>query len=236
MKERMKVIGLIGGMSWESSKMYYEFVNERVKELAGGAHSCKSIMISVDFAEIEKLTFENKWDEIADMMAECARQLERAGADIILLCTNTIHLVSDAIVHAVGIPFLHIAKATGEAVKRQQLRKVGLLGTKFTMEKDFYTRILEEQYNLEVVIPQDLDRQIIHDIIYKELVAGQFLEASREKCKMIIEDLQKEGIEGVILGCTELPILISETDVDIPTFDTSRIHAHEAVEWALTVK
>lgn len=229
----MKVIGLIGGMSWESSKMYYEFINKKIKEIVGGSHSCKSIMVSVDLGDIEKFTFENKWDQIGDMMATSAKQLENAGADIILLCTNTIHMVSDAIVREVDIPFLHIAEATGEEIKNKQLKKVGLLGTKFTMEKDFYTRVLEQKYNVEVVIPPDSERQIVHDIIYSELVRGVFTETSKEKCKQIIRNLEKEGAEGVILGCTELPLLISDIDVPIPTFDTGKIHAHKAVEWAI---
>ncbi|MEM1134852.1 MAG: aspartate/glutamate racemase family protein [Bacteroidota bacterium] len=233
MKKQMKVIGLIGGMSWESSKMYYELLNRRVKELLGGAHSCRSIMVSVDFAEIERLTFENKWAEIGNMMATCAKQLEEGGADVILLCTNTIHLVSDAIVQNANIPFLHIAKATGEAIKRNRLRKVALLGTKFTMEKYFYTKVLKEKYDIEVLIPSNEERQIIHDIIYKELVLGQFKESSKEQCKEIIKKLQYRGAEGIILGCTELPLLVSDADTSIPLFDTGKIHAYKAVDWAL---
>ncbi|TRX59933.1 aspartate/glutamate racemase family protein [Fulvivirga sp. M361] len=229
----MKTIGLIGGMSWESSKVYYKLINERVKELLGGTHSCKSIMISVDFNEIERLTFENKWDEIGEMMAACAQQLEQAGADIILLCTNTIHMVSDAITQSVTIPFLHIAEATGQEISSQKLKKVALLGTKFTMEKDFYTGILKKRYGLEVVIPREEDRQIVHDLIYNELVLGKFTTASKEKCKRIIGQLVIEGAEGVILGCTELPLLIPSQELDVPSFDTSKIHAYKGVEWAL---
>ena len=230
----MKTIGLIGGMSWESSKLYYELINRRIKEKLGGSHSAKSLMISVDFGEIEKLTFEGKWNEIGDMMADCAKQLELGGADIILLCTNTIHLVSNRITEDVKIPFLHIAEATGDAIKHLGLKKIGLLGTKFTMEKDFYTKVLTDQYGLEVIIPSDSDRQIVHDIIYNELVIGEFNDSSREKCKEIINKLEIEGAEGIILGCTELPLLISTNDVNIVTFDTTKIHAFKAVDWVLS--
>ncbi|MEP1095168.1 MAG: aspartate/glutamate racemase family protein [Cyclobacteriaceae bacterium] len=229
----MKTIGMIGGMSWESSKFYYEFVNTRVKEVLGGSHSAKCIMVSVDFAKIEELTFAGKWDEMGEMMADCARQLERGGAEIIILCTNTIHLVSDYIVQATKIPFLHIATATGEAITNQQLKKVALLGTRFTMEKDFYTKMLTEKYGLEVLIPKENERQIVHDIIYNELVLGQFKDSSKDQCLAIIKRLQKEGAEGIIMGCTELPILIPDTEVGIPTFDTGKVHAHAAVDWSL---
>jgi len=231
--DKMKTIGLIGGMSWESSKMYYEYVNKGVKSELGGSHSAKSIMSSVDFDEIEKLTFENDWGKIGDLMALHATKLEMAGADMILLCTNTIHLVSAAITSAVEIPFLHIANATGEALKKANVRKVGLLGTRFTMERDFYTKILKESYHLEVITPGREERQVLHDIIYNELVKGEFKETSKQAILQIIKDLEKEGIEGIILGCTELPLLISPGDVSVPTFNTTAIHAQEAVKWAL---
>lgn len=229
----MKTIGMIGGMSWESSKFYYEFVNTRVKEVLGGSHSAKCIMVSVDFAKIEELTFAGKWDEMGEMMADCARQLERGGADIIILCTNTIHLVSDYITNATKIPFLHIAEATGKAITSLQMKKVALLGTRFTMEKDFYTKMLTKKFGLDVVIPEEDERQIIHDIIYKELVLGQFKDSSKEQCLAIIQRLQSEGTEGIIMGCTELPILIPDSEVAIPTFNTGKIHAHAAVDWAV---
>lgn len=229
----MKTIGLIGGMSWESSKVYYEYLNQIIKNKLGGSHSAKSIMTSVDFAEIEKLTFENNWNKIGDLMANHAVKLEKAGADMVVLCTNTIHLVSNRITDSVGIPFLHIADATGEAIQTKKLKKIGLLGTKFTMEKDFYTKILEDNYNLEVMIPAEDERQIIHDIIYNELVKGEFTEASKKTCIEIIKNLESQGADGVILGCTELPLLISDSDVNIPTFNTTKIHAKKAVEWAL---
>jgi len=229
----MKTIGLIGGMSWESSKLYYEFLNTKAKEVLGGSHSAKCIMVSVDFADIERLTFKGDWNAIGELMKQAAQQLERAGADIILLCTNTIHLVSHYITENVSIPFMHIATATGESIKRLGLKKVALLGTKFTMEKDFYTNTLVNGFGLEVIIPDTNGRQVVHDIIYKELVKGQFTNYSKQEIIKIIKELQKQGAEGVILGCTELPILVSELDVDIPIFDTGKIHAYTALEWSL---
>ncbi|WP_298316651.1 aspartate/glutamate racemase family protein [uncultured Aquimarina sp.] len=229
----MKTIGLIGGMSWESSKLYYEFLNIKTKDLLGGSHSAKCVMVSVDFAEIERLTFKGDWDAIGILMKHAAQQLERAGADIILLCTNTIHLVSHYISENVSIPFMHIAATTGESIKKIGLKKVALLGTKFTMEKGFYTKSLINDFGLDVLIPDERDRQVVHDIIYNELVKGQFTNASKQTIIEIIKELQNQGAQGVILGCTELPILISELDVAIPIFDTGKIHAYEAIEWGL---
>lgn len=229
----MKTIGLIGGMSWESSKLYYEFLNNKTKELLGGSHSAECILVSVDFADIERLTFKGDWDAIGNLMKQAAKQLERAGADIILLCTNTIHLVSHYISENVTIPFLHIAATTGEAIETLGLKKIALLGTKFTMEKDFYTKTLANDFGLEILTPNANDRQIIHDIIYDELVKGEFTNTSKQKIIEIIKELQKQGVQGVILGCTELPILISKSDVEIPTFDTGQLHAYSAIEWSL---
>ncbi len=229
----MKTIGLIGGMSWESSKLYYEFLNTKAKELLGGSHSAKCIMVSVDFAEIERLTFKGDWNAIGVLMKNAAQQLEKAGADIILLCTNTIHIVSHYISENVKIPFIHIAAATGEFIKKMELKKIALLGTKFTMEKDFYTKTLVNDFGLEILIPDVPQRQVVHDIIYNELVRGQFTNTSKQKVIEIINELQNQGAQGVILGCTELPILISKSDVKIPIFDTGKIHAHTALEWSL---
>ena len=229
----MKTIGLIGGMSWESSKLYYEFLNQHAKEVLGGSHSAKCIMVSVDFAEIERLTFKGDWDAIGELMKHAAQQLERAGADIVLLCTNTIHLVSHYISENISIPFLHIATTTGESIKKLGLKKVALLGTKFTMEKDFYSNTLTNDFGFEILIPNTNGRQVVHDIIYNELVKGQFTNASKQKTIAIIKELQNQGAQGVILGCTELPILIIPSDVDIPTFDTGKIHALKAMEWSL---
>lgn len=229
----MKTIGLIGGMSWESSKVYYQHINQRTNELAGGSHSAKSIMTSVDFAEIEELSFEGNWRRIGQIMTNCARTLEISGADIVLLCTNTIHLVSDTIADSIKIPFLHIADATGEAIVKKNIRKVALLGTNYTMEKDFYRKTLREKYELEVIIPNAKDRAILHDIIYNELVKGIFTNLSKVWLQDQIEKLSEEGAQGIIMGCTELPILLPEKDVSIPTFDTGKIHAFKAVECAL---
>lgn len=229
----MKTIGLIGGMSWESSAVYYDLINKKVKEILGGFHSCKSIMVTVDFAEIEKLQHENEWGTLDFLMAESAKQLEFAGADIVVLCTNTMHLCSKAIIENISIPFLHIAEATGMEISSLNLKKVGLLGTKFTMEKDFYKEYIQNNFGIEVIIPTLPERDDVHRIIYQELVQGNIKAESREIFKQIIDNLKKEGAEGVILGCTEIPSLISDTDVDIPVFDTTTIHAHKAVEWSL---
>lgn len=230
----MKTIGLIGGMSWESSKVYYELINKIVQKKLGGFHSCKCIMYSVDFAEIEQLQHQNKWDELHQVMANAALRLEKAGADIIVLCTNTMHVSSESIEASIKIPFLHIAKATGSQISELKLNKVGLLGTRFTMEMDFYKNILKEVFDIEVIIPDQKSRQIIHDIIYKELVTGKIKDASREKFKSIINILEINGAQGVILGCTEIPMLISGSDVNVPTFDTTEIHCEHAVKWALS--
>jgi len=229
----MKTIGLIGGMSWESSIEYYKLINKKVKEMIGGFHSCKSLMYSVDFAEIEKLQHEDKWEELDQIMADSAKKLEYAGADIIVLCTNTMHLCSKAIKENISIPFLHIAEATGEEIVNRKIKKVGLLGTKFTMEKDFYKEVLREKFSIEVTIPNEQEREQMHKIIYGELVQGKIKEESREIYKTIISNLQKKGAKGVILGCTEIPLLISDSDVNIPTFNTTKLHAEKAVEWLL---
>jgi aspartate racemase len=186
-------------------------------------------MVSVDFEEIARLTFANQWDAIGNLMKNAAQQLESAGADVILLCTNTIHMVSHYITEGTHIPFLHIADATAKAIQDKNLKKVALLGTKFTMERDFYTKILKEDYQIEAITPSENDRQLIHDIIYNELVKGIFTESSKQLITGIINKLTSKGAEGVILGCTELPILISDDDIDIPAFDTGKIHAFRAV-------
>ncbi|WP_103068310.1 aspartate/glutamate racemase family protein [Aquimarina sediminis] len=230
----MKTIGLIGGMSWESSAVYYELINKHVKELQGGFHSSKCILYSVDFAEIEELQRKGDWNNLNKLMVDSAKKLEQAGADLIVLCTNTMHLCSEEIIKNTSIPFLHIADATAKAIKSQGLKKIALLGTKFTMEKDFYKTILKN-YKIEVLIPSDKDREIIHQIIYQELVLGNIQDSSREEFKRVIKTLQLEGAEGTILGCTEIPLLIKSKDVDIPVFDTTRIHAENAVKIALSV-
>ncbi len=229
----MKTIGLIGGMGWESSKLYYERINKKVNEVLGGSHSARIIMVSVDFDEIEKLTYANDWEAIAQIVTHSAKQLERAGADMVLLCTNLIHIVSKTIIENISIPFVHIADATGEVIQQQNLQKILLLGTRHTMEEDFYTKTLQKDYGLEIIIPEAEDRTLIHAIIYKELLKGKFTKASKRAILKIIEKAQIKGVDGVILGCTELPMLIKETDVTIPTFDTGNIHAHKAITMAI---
>lgn len=232
----MKTIGLIGGMSWESSAVYYELLNKQVKKMLGGLHSCKSIMFSVDFAEIQKLQHKEDWDTLGQIMSDAAKSLEAAGADIILLCSNTMHLCTPAILKSISIPFLHIAEATGMEIARKHLKKVALLGTKFTMEKDFYKQYIVDNFNVDVIIPEARERTQIHRVIYDELVHGIVNDESREVYKKIIGNLQKKGAEGVILGCTEIPMLISQQDLSIPIFSTTNIHAKKAVEWALYTK
>lgn len=229
----MKTVGLIGGMSWESSAIYYELINKEIKKILGGFHSCKSIMLSVDFSEIEMLQHKEEWQQLDKMMADSAKSLEKAGADFIVLCTNTMHLCANAITNEINIPFLHIAHATGMEISRKKLNKVALLGTRFTMEKDFYNNYLSENFNIEVVIPSKENRDIIHNIIYQELVQGIIEDTSREMYKKIISDLESEGAQGVILGCTEITLLISDSDINIPVFDTTSIHALNAVKLAL---
>jgi len=229
----VKTIGLIGGMSWESSAVYYNIINRKVREILGGFHSAKSVMVTVNFAEIQELQFSEDWKSLDEMMIKAAKQLEAAGADFVVLCTNTMHLCSPAIVENISIPFLHIAHATGEKITAAGLKKVALLGTRFTMEKDFYKTYLFEHFGIEVIIPEEPEREIIHNTIYDELVQGVIKDESRQKFQQIIGNLGKNGAEGVILGCTEIPLLISLADVKIPVFDTSTIHAEMAVKWAL---
>ena len=228
----MKTIGLIGGMSWESTLVYYKIINEKIRELLGGFHSAKCIIVSTDFAEIEELQHKNNWQELDDKMVEAAQQTEKAGADFILLCTNTMHLCSNAIVKNTSVPFIHIAQATAEKILEKGFRKVALLGTKFTMEKEFYKSVLAEN-GIETLIPDEADRELVHRVIYSELVHGKIKNESQDNYRQIIKKLEKKGAEGVILGCTEIPLLISETDVDIPVLDTTKIHAEKAVKSAL---
>lgn len=229
----MKTIGLIGGMSWESSAVYYSTINRKVREILGGFHSAKSVMVTVEFDEIQKLQHKEDWNALEELMVKSARQLEAAGADFVVLCTNTMHLCSPAIVENISIPFLHIAEATGRKISEMGLKKVALLGTRFTMEKDFYKKYILENFGIEVIIPEEPEREIIHNTIYNELVQGVIKDESRLKFQQIIGNLEKNGAEGVILGCTEIPLLISQADVKIPVFDTSTIHAEMAVKWAL---
>ncbi|MEZ4989611.1 MAG: aspartate/glutamate racemase family protein [Saprospiraceae bacterium] len=230
----MKTIGLIGGMSWESSAVYYELINQRVKAQLGGFHSCKCMLLSVDFAEFETFLRQENWSAINDRLCDAAQKLEAAGADLLILCTNTMHICSEGIRQAVSIPFLHIAEATAEAIKAQGLDKVGLLGTRFTMEKDFYKETLRAQ-GIDVIVPRKAARDQVDEIVFRELVMGEIKEDSRRAYQRIIKELEEEGAQGVVLGCTEIPLLISGEDVDIPVFDTTTIHAELAVDWALGV-
>ena len=229
----MKVIGLIGGMSWESSAVYYRLLNERVGSMLGGSHSCECIMDSVDFDPVERLQHQGKWKELCDIMRDKALKLEKAGAEIILLCTNTMHVCEHEMTRDLKADFLHIADATGEAIVSKRLNRVGLLGTRFTMEKDFYSKILTDKYGVEVIIPKAEDREIVHDCIYKELVRGEISASSKQEFQRIIGDLQEKGAQGVILGCTEIPMLIQQDDVEIPVFDTTSLHVDAALKRAL---
>ena len=229
----MKTIGLIGGMSWESSIEYYRIINETAKEKLGGLHSAKSLMVTVDFAEIEKLQHEGRWDEAAQILIKCAQDLERGGADFIVLCTNTMHKVADQIQAHTKIPFLHIADATAEKIKSAGLQKIGLLGTRFTMEQDFYKSRLTEKYGLDVLIPNNAERELVHRVIYDELCLGVVKNDSRENYKEIMQSLVEQGAQGIILGCTEIELLVKQADSSVPLFPTSYIHAVAAVEYAL---
>lgn len=229
----MKTIGLIGGMSWESSVEYYRLINQGVKSGLGGFHSAKSVMVSVDFAEIETLQSAGRWEEATEMMIAAARQVQNGGADFLLICTNTMHKMAPEVQAAVSIPLLHIADAAATAVKTQRLGKVGLLGTRFTMEEDFYKGRLADQHGISVLIPPEADRAIVHHVIYQELCLGELKDASREEYKRIIRQLVAAGAEGIVLGCTEIPLLVKPEDSPVPLFDTTLIHARTAVEWAL---
>lgn len=229
----MKTIGLIGGMSWESSAEYYRIINQLVKSQLGELHSCKSIMYSVDFGEIEKLQHDGNWEELTRLMIDSALSLQNAGADFIVICTNTMHKMADDVQSKILIPLLHIADATGECIVEKQYKKVGLLGTKFTMEQDFYKGRLNEKFGIEVIVPSDEDQMIVHEVIYNELVKGKISNVSRNKYKRIIEKMAKQGAQGVILGCTEIPLLVKEEDSVIDVFDTTSIHAEAAVGLAL---
>lgn len=229
----MKLIGLIGGLTWESTQEYYRILNESAKAWLGGYSSARCLLYSFDFAEVEKLQMEGAWDQLDHMMADAAQSLYRGGAEVVVLCTNTMHLSSEKIKASVPIPFLHIAEATGRQIKSAGLTKVGLLGTNFTMEKDFYKKVLKEAYGIETIIPNFEDRQVVHTIIYEELVFGNLQDISRQQYVEIINRLASAGAEGVILGCTEIPLLIHEKDVEIPIFNTTRIHAEAAMKWAM---
>ena len=227
------VIGLIGGMSWESSAEYYRIINREVRNRLGGVHSARSLMWSVDFGEIERLQHAGDWDELTVRMKDAAVRLQRGGADFVLLCTNTMHLMADAVAGSIDIPLLHIADPTAEKIKAAGFRKVGLLGTAFTMEQDFYRGRLEKVFGLDVLVPETADRRVVHEVIYRELVAGEVRAESRAAYREVIARLVARGAQAIILGCTEIMLLVSEEDSDVPLFDTTTLHALAAVDRAL---
>ncbi|MFW5814529.1 MAG: aspartate/glutamate racemase family protein [Spirochaetota bacterium] len=229
----MQTIGLIGGMSWESSIEYYRIVNEEVARRLGGLHSARCVLVSVDFDEIERYQQAGDWAAAAAAIARAARQCEAAGADFLVLCTNTMHKVIDEATEEVSIPVLHIADATARRVSQAGLSAVGLLGTRYTMEDDFYRGRLESQHGITTLVPDADDRAIAHRIIYEELVLGRLEESSRAEYLRIIARLADAGAEGIIAGCTEIGLLVTDEICPLPLFDTARVHAEEAVAWAL---
>lgn len=230
----MKTIGLLGGLSWESSVEYYRIINETVRERLGGLHSAECLMYSFDFAEIEALQEAGDWDAATHRMIAAARQVERGGADGLIICSNTMHRMADDVQNAIDIPLIHIADATAKAIKEQSLERIGLLGTRYTMEQDFYKGRLVNRHELDVLIPNDEGRTTVHDIIYNELVVGEVKNESRKAYQAVIDELVTDGIQGVILGCTEIELLISKPEHSpVPTFPTTYLHAVAAVDWAL---
>jgi aspartate racemase len=229
----VRTIGLIGGMSWESSAEYYRLINEEIKRRLGGLHSARTLMLSVDFAEIEELQRAGDWDEAGRRLIDAGRRLERGGADFVLLCTNTMHRVAPELEQALAVPLVHIADATAEVIEAAGIARVGLLGTRYTMEQDFYRGRLEDRHRLRVIIPGEPARTLVHDVIYDELVLGRVEESSRAAFAGIIGGLVDEGAEAVVLGCTEIGLLVGEAAAPVPLFDTTRIHAERAVELAL---
>ena len=229
----MKTIGLIGGMSWESSIEYYRIINEEVRRKLGGLHSAKSVMVSVDFAEIETLQHAGAWDALTARMIQAARQVQAGGGDFVVLCTNTMHKMADAMAAAIDIPLLHIADATAARIRARGIQTIGLLGTRFTMEEDFYKGRLVDKHGLHVLIPDEAERADVHRIIYEELVVGDIRPESKARYIEIMQRLLARGAEGVILGCTEIGLLVGQEDIDAPVFDTTLIHAQVAVEYAL---
>ena len=228
----MKTIGLLGGMSWESTVLYYQLLNEGVRERIGGLHSAKILMHSVDFAEIEQFQVNGQWQEAGNKLADAALGLERSGADMVLICTNLMHKVAPIIESQIKVPLLHIADAAGSTIKAQGLKKIGLLGTRYTMEEDFYRKRLLDNFDLDVIIPDPEDREYIHQIIFHELCQGKFTDESRQNYLAIINKLRDKGAEGVILGCTEIPLLVRQEDTDLPLFNTGALHAQYALEHA----
>jgi aspartate racemase len=229
----VKTLGLLGGMSWESTASYYALINEEVKQRLGGLHSARLLLDSVDFAEIAELQHSGNWAALGSRLASEACRLERAGADCVLLCTNTMHRVAEKLENALSVPLLHIADATGETMRADGIRRAGLLGTRFTMREAFYRERLQERFGLEVLTPTDDEQERVHKVIYEELCRGQIQPASREDYLRIIDGLRHQGAEAVILGCTEIALLVAQSHTAVPLYDTTRLHALKAVEFAL---
>jgi aspartate racemase len=229
----MKRIGLLGGMSWESSAEYYRLINEAVRDRLGGLHSADCVLRSVDFVEVEQLQRTGDWNQAGELLAAEATALEAAGAELLVLCTNTMHKVADAITDAIAIPFIHIADTTAQAVRDRGLKTVGLLATAYTMEHDFYVGRLRDLHALDVLVPDEQDRRIVHDVIYQELCIGVITDGSRAEYRRIIAELADRGAEGVLFGCTEIDLLVGPEDAPVPVFDTTRLHANRAVDVAL---
>ncbi|MBO1256598.1 aspartate/glutamate racemase family protein [Alteromonas sp. 5E99-2] len=229
----MKTIGLLGGMSWESTASYYHLLNEGIKQELGGLHSAKVILHSVDFQEIADYQQQNKWYEATELLANAAKGIESAGADVVLICTNTMHKVADGIQSQIGIPLLHIADATAQKLQADGIKRVGLLGTKFTMEEDFYKGYISGNYGIDVITPNQKERDVVHDIIYSELCCGQIKASSRAQYVEIVERMQKEGAEGIILGCTEIALLLKQTDTPVKLYDTTSLHVQSALSFTL---
>jgi len=231
----MKIIGLLGGMSWEATATYYRLINEEVKLRLGGLHSAKIVMYSVDFDEVEVLQREERWEEAANVMVREGRRIEKGGADFLVLCTNTMHKTAEALQSGLEIPLLHIADATGERVKESEVTKVGLLGTRYTMEQDFYKGRLASMHGLEVMVPVEGDIEFVNEVIFSELCVGRISDSSRKEFRRIIESFVSGGAQGVILGCTEISLLVTSECTPVTVFDTTEIHAKKAVDWALAV-
>lgn len=229
----MKRIGLLGGMSWESSAEYYRLVNEEIRDRLGGLHSADCLLRSVDFTDVERLQRDGDWEQAGALLAKEACALEDAGAELLVLCTNTMHKVADAITDAIDIPFVHIADTTAEAVRAEGVGTVGLLATAYTMEQDFYVGRLRDAHGLEVLVPDERDRAIVHDVIYDELCKGVVRDASRQQYRRVMNELADRGAQGILLGCTEIDLLVGAEDAPVPVFDTTRLHARRAVGLAL---
>ncbi|GAA6186463.1 aspartate/glutamate racemase family protein [Aliiglaciecola sp. NS0011-25] len=229
----MRTIGLIGGMSWESTVSYYQVINRQVKLRLGGFHSAKLILHNVDFAQIERLQHLQKWQELAELLADAARGLELAGAECVVICTNTMHKVADKVEQATKLPLIHIADATAKELVSDKIQKVGLLGTRFTMEQDFYRQRIQDKFAIEVLIPEQSDRDFVHQVIYDELCLGKINSSSRKNYLNIIQKMYQQGAQAIILGCTEIALLINQNDTDIPLYNTTDIHALAAVDFSL---